>query len=211
MKITKEKIIGVFKNSWYEAILLWKWVLVSAGIFIVSLLIGMQFATINLEEIQQMIVQVGGRMSSIEGFGEINYTLMEGIAYIFVNNMITAIFAVLFGPLLGMFPIVIPLVNGFFVGIIAVLLEAHGMSYTQFFVAGIFPHGIIELPGVFIATGLGMKMGWDVLIPPKGINRRTITELNYQIGKKLFPLVALLLFVAAIIEMALTPYIISSF
>ena len=57
---------------------------------------------------------------------------------------------------LGIYPVVATIANGFILGFVASM----AVSSEGFFVLWrIFPHGIFELPAIFISFGLGLKIG----------------------------------------------------
>jgi len=77
-----------------------------------------------------------------------------------------------------------------------------------FFVLGIFPHGVIELPAVIIANAWGLKLGLGWIKQPKGKKRKFIWSTLKE-GVYISLGVALLLLIAAIIEGTLTPFLLS--
>ena len=81
---------------------------------------------------------------------------LELIAFIFLNNIQSSFFGIIFGILLGIFPIIAAIANGFVLGFVASL----SVSSEGFFVLWrILPHGLFELPAIFISFGLGLKIG----------------------------------------------------
>ena len=81
---------------------------------------------------------------------------------VFTNNVYVAAQEILFGFLLlpGLFVLY---QNAYHVGVVGGLMAANGQS-AQFF-GLILPHGILELTAVFVAAGLGLKLGWTVIDP----------------------------------------------
>ncbi len=78
------------------------------------------------------------------GFAEIAF-------FIFWKNAVAALIAIGLGPLGGIFPGWSALVNGVVVG--AVIAAEAGRSWL------LVPHGIFELPAIFLAWGLGLWLG----------------------------------------------------
>ena len=123
-------------------------------------------------------------------------------ARVFTNNAFLAAQAVVFGLLLG---IPIPFVlfsNAANVGISGGLLAAN--DRLGLFFGLILPHGLLELTAVFVACGLGLKLGWTVVDP----GRRTRTAALAQEGRALVSGalgLALMLFVSGLIEGFVTP------
>lgn len=115
------------------------------------------------------------------------------ISFILFNNIKSSFFGLIFGVLLGIFPIFVSLFNGYVLGFVAnSSVRTNGVLVLW----KLFPHGIFELPAVFISLGLGMKLG--ILL----INReKNIFKENFIKTLKVFLLVVVpLLIIAAIIE-----------
>ncbi len=116
------------------------------------------------------------------------------INFIFLNNARTAFYGLFGGILLGIFPLANALTNGAILGyVFARVYEISGAS--DFW--RILPHGIFELPAIFIALGLGLKLGMFIFgkYPGKGIREGFWNSL------RVFLLIVVpLLIIAAIIE-----------
>lgn len=98
-----------------------------------------------LDYINQLILQT-------EGMG-----MEELIGFIFLNNLRSSFFALVFGILLGIFPVFAAVLNGFLLGFVA---DLSVRSQGIFVLWRILPHGIFELPAVFISLGLGLRLGF---------------------------------------------------
>ena len=80
------------------------------------------------------------------------------ILYIFYNNALSALIAILLGVAFGVFPVLNALLNGTLIGYVlarASQIEGVGLGVAWRLV----PHGIFELPAIFIAIGLGIRLG----------------------------------------------------
>ena len=123
-------------------------------------------------------------------------------AKVFTNNAYVAAQAILFGALLGIPIPYILLQNALNVGVSGGLLAANGR--LGLFFGLILPHGILELTAVFVASGLGLKLGWTVIDP----GRRTRTAALAEEGRALVSGalgLALVLLVSGLIEAFVTP------
>jgi stage II sporulation protein M len=118
----------------------------------------------------------------------------ELISFLFLNNVQSSFFGFVFGVVLGIFSIFATALNGFILGFVAAWsVEVAGFSSLW----KIFPHGIFELPAVFISLGLGLKFGSFIFQKEVGESFRDYF-LN---GLRVFFFVVIpLLIVAAIIE-----------
>jgi len=99
-----------------------------------------------------------------------------------------------FGVFLGIFPVISTIANGYLLGFVAnFAIQENGI----FSLWRIFPHGIFELPAVFISFALGLRIGASVL------NRKRFSKFNENFISclKVFVLIVIpLLIIAAIIE-----------
>jgi uncharacterized membrane protein SpoIIM required for sporulation len=82
---------------------------------------------------------------------------------VFTNNVYVAAQAIVFGILLGLPVVYVLYQNALNVGVAGGLMAANGR--TGEFFGLILPHGVLELTAVFVASGLGLKLGWTVIDP----------------------------------------------
>jgi stage II sporulation protein M len=134
----------------------------------------------------------------IEGLTERTTDLgpLELIWFILQNNVVAAFFGMLFGVFLGAFPVFAATLNGVLLGyVFSIASQAAGFGVAWMLV----PHGIFELPAIFIALGLGVKLGMTFFTEKKD----RFAELHVRLWKSLkvfFLIVLPLLVVAAVIE-----------
>ena len=107
---------------------------------------------------------------------------------IFLKNLSVALICIFTAKLSkGLMPGFIMLTNGMAIGLVGVILSVSGMSVISY-VMGLLPHGIIELPALFLVCAIGMygisKESWKIASVP-----------------------ALMLLVAAGIESYITPLV----
>ena len=123
-----------------------------------------------------------------------NLNMIETIFFILQNNLQSALFAVLFGIFFGIFPILSTLSNGTIVGY--VLGKSYDLSGISEFWR-LLPHGIFELPAIFISIGMGLKLGLILLKK----NRTTNLKNNLYKAMNAFLLIVIpLLIIASVIE-----------
>lgn len=149
-------------------------------------------------------------ISSLSGVEELasmmqDLSPLEIMLIIFVNNAVKMFLAMLLGCLLGIIPFGFILMNGFIIGIFAhyQAIEKSGL----FVVAGLTPHGIIEIPMLIISSAIGMKIGYTAIetlrSKPVSLKEEIIRGVKFYLHW-LFPLI----FLAAIIETFITPLVI---
>lgn len=159
---------------------------------------------------------------SAGNFPEMADTLMEGFSNrfapllamppifimlgIFLNNAFVSLLFLVLGLALGVLPVVFIAFNGYLVGVISHLVaQDRGMLFI--FLA-LLPHGILELPMVFLAAAIGLRLGHQVFLAL--IGRPTRIKEEFKEGLRFyFHWILPLLFLAAIVETFITPLIIS--
>ena len=135
-----------------------------------------------LEFIQELLEKTRGM-----GQGEL-------IKFIFINNLKASFFGMVLGFFLGIFPLIISLINVYVVGFVAsIAVQNQGL----FVLWTLVPHGIFELPAVFISLGLGLKFS-TFIFKEKKIKALKEYFLN---SLRVFLLIVIpLLIIAAVIE-----------
>jgi stage II sporulation protein M len=124
--------------------------------------------------------------------------LMMGI---FANNAFKCLLVIVLGLAVGIAPLIFILANGLILGIvIGVTMKSTSLLYV---LVGVVPHGVIELPMVFISAAIGLKLGAEVLKALLGKNVNVVDKLVESLMVFLvwiFPL----LFLAAFVETFVT-------
>jgi stage II sporulation protein M len=123
-----------------------------------------------------------------------NMSLSDIIPFIIFNNLQSTFFGILFGIFFGIFPIANAIINGYMLGFVSSISIANEGILTLW---RLLPHGIFELPAVFISLGLGLKIGMFIF------QKNKLKSLkNYLINSfKVFLLIIIpLLIIAGIIE-----------
>jgi len=116
------------------------------------------------------------------------------IEFIFINNIQSSFMGVVYGFFLGIFPVLASLANGYIIGYVcSSTVSSSGIGSLL----SLLPHGIFELPAIFISFGIGIKFGTFIFYKEKmnHFNEFLINSL------RVFVFVVLpLLIIAAIIE-----------
>lgn len=121
--------------------------------------------------------------------------------FIFLNNLQSSFFSMILGFAFGIFPFISLIANGYVVGFVsAISVENVGL----WSLLNLLPHGIFELPAIFISLGLGLKFGTFIFQK----NRAESFRNYFWESIRVFGFVILpLLIVAAIIEGLLIFYV----
>lgn len=123
-------------------------------------------------------------------------------ARVFTNNAYVAAQSILFGVLLGIPVLYVLFSNALNVGIAGGLMAANDRA--GLFFGLILPHGLLELTAVFVACGLGLKLGWTVVDPGGRTRARALAEEGRALVAGALGL-ALVLLVSGIVEAFVTP------
>ncbi len=147
-----------------------------------------------------------GELSFLEKFIEEILKKTEGlntgelILFIFQNNLISSLYGMVFGIVLGVLPVFTSLFNGLVLGyVFRRVWDSSGIR--EFW--RILPHGIFELPAVFISLALGLKLGMFIFAKNKK------EEFRQRLLKSLIIFIAIvipLLAIAAVIESILISF-----
>ena len=119
---------------------------------------------------------------------------LELIQFIFLNNLESSFFGMIGGLFFGIFPVAVSAVNGYVLGFVSSIVVAETGFHSLW---TLFPHGIFELPAIFISLGLGVRLGSFVF------QKKKLKSFNNYFWNSLrvfiFVIIPLLI-IAAIIE-----------
>jgi stage II sporulation protein M len=124
---------------------------------------------------------------------------------IFLNNSVKALLVILLGPVLGVIAALFLVINGAAIGIV-IYLSSQSRGFWLSLLT-ILPHGLLEIPAVLLGTSIGLMLGSHVI---KRCFGKRETALGSELGQalKFFLLVIVpLLFVAALVEVFVTPVV----
>jgi stage II sporulation protein M len=127
------------------------------------------------------------------------------VMIIFLNNALKALGVIVLGILLGLPPLLFICLNGFIIGVLVSALKP--VAGYGVIVAGLAPHGVIEVPVLLISTALGLAVGWESLRWITGRKSQVRRQLRWGL-KVYLRWILLALFIAAVIEVFVTPFIV---
>jgi len=158
------------------------------GVFILFILAG-AFLPVPKGAEDLILKLIRELISKTEGMSHIELS-----TFIFFNNIQSSFFGIFFGVFFGVFSLINTIANGYLLGFVSMKsVQAENI----FVLWRLLPHGIFELPALFISLGLGLKLGSFI------IHKKKIETLKDYIVESLraFLLFVLpLLIIAAIIE-----------
>jgi len=186
MKKQKEKTLKeIYSECWGFVKESKKQIYFAIGVFLFFAIIG--FFVIPPKDMELVLIQKLKEIAEMfSGLG-----LMQTIWLIFTNNLFVCFLMLFLGVLFGIFPFLTLLSNGYIVGYVA---QKAVSSDGVFILWKLIPHGIFELPAIFISAGLGFKLGTSLF------NRREFLKNYKKAILSFFLIIFLLLFVAAVIE-----------
>jgi len=176
---------------------------ISAALFAVGVWYGLQDPPAFRELIAS---QIDGLQNAARQISELENEWLGMLLFIFLNNAIKSALIVFLGLMLGIFPVVFLVINGMVIGFMLLIMDDQGLNVADVVLYGLLPHGILELPAIIIACAYGLKLG---VLAFRRLTGRDAGELRSTLGITL-PLVAFLtvvLFVAALVEATLTPWL----
>ena len=105
---------------------------------------------------EEILVMIAELIKETEGLGTLGL-----IRFIFINNVKSGFFAMVFGIFLGIIPLIVTIMNGYVLGFVASKTVAIGGVLVLW---RLLPHGIFEIPAIMISVGLGLKLGLFLFI-----------------------------------------------
>ncbi len=178
-----------------------RWIIIATSLFGVGLVLGLVAPT----NISSLLAE---DMTALEELANFLRALPKFIVFviIFINNAITLLLSFLLSPILCLLPILSLIVNGWLITfVVATVMQEKSLGFV---LAGLLPHGIIELPAFILGQAAALSFGTAVILAIFNKERR---DLKTSLKKNLrYLLIALaLLLPAAIIETYVTPLLLT--
>ena len=122
-------------------------------IFGISFLIGIFFLPSELisQKILEFIKEI---LAKTEGMSH-----SQLMGFILFNNIQSSFMGILLGIFFGIFPIFSTIINGYLLGFVSNLSIQNAGILSLW---RILPHGIFELPAIFLSFGLGLRIGISI-------------------------------------------------
>lgn len=128
-------------------------IILALWLFLFSVILGYVVAYFYPQEVKELIDRLFEMYEPV-----FNQTEKYQSLFIFFNNALSLLFVSLGGLFFGIFPIVSIFSNGFILGIVG--LESIRNFSLFFYLIGILPHGIIEIPVFILSSAIGLKFGY---------------------------------------------------
>ena len=167
------------------------YVLLSLLVFMSGIFIGYLFVSYFPEETEEIIKKLKDFFASGK-----EMTQFQTFLFILENNITKLLLILLLGLFAGIIPLFASFANGMILGLFGNVIS-ESLSW-KFFLVGILPHGIIEIPVLILATAIGMRIGkitlWRLFGGKVGIKKELAKALKFYI----IVLMPLLILAAAI-------------
>jgi len=135
-------------------------------------------------------------------------TSFEFMLFIFMNNTFKSFLAITLGILLGIYPLLLVVGNGYLLG--RLFYDVCLDRGIYFVLACLIPHGILEIPAVLLSCALGVKLGYLFC---KRYAKKPVPDLRTELMKcmRIFLFLILpLLLIGSFVEVWITPIFIGS-
>jgi stage II sporulation protein M len=186
--------------------------LISALVLVLGMVLGFAEAEAVDTYMQPMMKQLEGIIKELQK----DPSPVNAFWLIFQKNVLSTFTMMALGIFFGIYPLFGVLVNGTLLGYVLAKYHLAGIDWYLVFAAGILPHGIFEFPALLFAAAVGIRHGGLLMRSigllwgansSKGVGqewKKAMVHLPYSLG-----IVVVLLFVAAIVESVITPYLLS--
>ncbi|MFW0861631.1 MAG: stage II sporulation protein M [Dethiobacter sp.] len=136
---------------------------------------------------------------------------LRGVAILFLNNTFASLQVIVLGVFLGIVPLFSAMANGAILGTVVFQLTQEFARPLPLLLAGILPHGVFEIPAFLVSVAFGLKLGYHLIFPLTGHNRHSCLKGIFKEISIVLPIIFLLLLLAALIEVFITPSILAFF
>ncbi len=177
------------------------WLIISSIVFSASIILGtflpFNFSIDDISPIGDLVDDLDSMSSPLV------------FVIILLNNITAVTVSFFLSPLLCIVPVLSLTLNGLIIGMVgALVVEQQSLI---FLLAGILPHGILEIPALLIALAAGLNFGSLISLSlfKKSLRQHIVPCFSTNI--KYLGLAVLLLIPAAFIESFITPVFLSLF
>ncbi len=182
----------IFANRWL--------ILFTTGSFFAGLAAGVALAVSSPAATAEVLSAVAAQFDRLGG--------AEGIttAAVLRNNLRIAFLSPLLALLsLGVYPLLVTLLPGVILGMLVVQIEAPVFVRAVTVLALVAPHGIFELPAVFVGSALSLRFAWSIFRPVPALSAMdNVLWAAVNVVKGYVFFVIPLVFLAAWVEVEVT-------
>lgn len=126
---------------------------------------------------------------------------------IFVKNALAVLISFILSPIFCLVPILTLTLNGWLLAFISsMVVEEKSLGFV---LAGLLPHGIIELPALFIGEAAALSLGAMAMVALFKKERKNLLLSSLRQNSKYLLIALALLLPAALIETYITPLLVN--
>ena len=123
--------------------------------------------------------------------------------FIFLKNVTAVLLSFILSPIFCLVPVLALVVNGGVLGLISTtIVQQESVGYL---LAGLLPHGVIELPAFFMGEAVALSFGASVTLAMFKKEKRELVLPSLKRNLRYLVVALILLLPAAIIETYVTP------
>ena len=174
-----------------------RWLIIAISIFGIGLALGLATPS-------SIAGLISRELAALEELGGslVPFSILTAI-FIFLKNVGALLASFVLSPILCLSPILALAVNGWLLSYVAALVaQETSLGYV---LAGLLPHGILEIPALIMAQAAALSFGVMVMLAIFKKERRKLLLPNLKQNLKYLLIALALLLPAAIIETYVTP------
>jgi stage II sporulation protein M len=177
------------------------WVVSSVCLFVIGIGIGLAIPT-SLDDILSEDLAALEELGAILGPFQITTAL-----FIFIKNVSALMLSFVFSPVLLMLPILALVFNGLLLSFVSIAVVQE--KSLGFLLAGILPHGVIEIPAFIMGEAAALSFGTMMIVALFKKDARGLLKSNLKQNVRYMVIAFVLLLPAAIIETYVTPLLLT--
>lgn len=177
-----------------QIIILVAWISV---IFLLSIFWGYYQVMQNPEQSLAVLSETLAQFGKIKSAGPITIFF-----FIFLNNAAKGFYVIVLGTAFALVPLFFIFMNGQLIGLVLGAAQLEGFKLSKI-IAGLAPHGILEIPAIMLAAAYGVWLGYR-FFRFVWFKEKFSEYFSFAL-KKYFTLILPMLFVAALLEAFITP------
>jgi stage II sporulation protein M len=175
-----------------------RWVFVAVLLFCLGLGLGLRSPVMTFDSLLEEIAGLGDLAASLDSLPPIGI-----FGLIFIRNISVLLISIAFSPFFCLVPSLALLVNGWVIGLVSVaVLQEKSLGYL---LAGLLPHGILELPALFMGEAVAFSFGTAVVLAFFRKEKREMLIPGLKKDLRYLGIAFALLLAAAVIETWVTP------
>jgi len=177
------------------------WILVALLFFGIGIALGLATPTTSTNPISEEI-------AALEKLGDLVAPFkVSTVIFIFMKNALALLLSFALSPILCLMPVLTLSVNGWLLALVSSAIVQE--KSLGFLLAGVLPHGIIELPALFIGEAAALSFGVAVMVALFKKEKRSLLSSSLRQNSRYLIIALALLLPAAIIETYITPLLVS--